>query len=177
MEQKIKTIRETSESVVKQMLEFCPVQISSSVLEPSAGSGVLLDHLKNILQDKSLDIDCVELNKERQEILKLKGYNVIGEDFLTLNPIKHYEYIIATPTYKENIDVEHIMRMYDRFLMFGGELVSLTHPAWTTQNSDRQRKFRNWLKDKEYSMVMLEDNSYMENYDTQPSMIIKIKKY
>lgn len=176
--EKIKTIRETSELVVKQMLNFCPFTIvSNKILEPSAGKGILLDHVKNLIKKSPLDIDCVELNKENREILKLKGYNVIGEDFLKMKPTLKtiYDYIIATPTYKNNIDVEHIMHMY-KFLKVGGSLVSLTHPAWTTHNNENQVIFREWLKNKNYSMKMLEDNSFIENYETQPSMIIKITK-
>lgn len=177
----IKNKRETSESVVRQMLEFCPVSLGSRILEPSAGRGILLDHMNNLLNfgdvyTSKFEIDCVELNKENREILKSKGYNVIGEDFLLMKHHNHkkYDYIIATPTYKENIDVEHIMLMH-KYLRRGGMIVSLTHPTWTVQNSERQIKFRKWLEDRNYEMKMLKDNSYIENYRTQPSMIIKIK--
>jgi hypothetical protein len=46
----------------------------------------------------------------------------------------------------------------------------------TTHNSERQVKFRKWLEEKNYSMKMLTDNSFVEDYKTQPSMIITIKK-
>jgi len=176
MERQIKTIRDTSEDVVIQMLEFCPIQAGSRILEPSAGKGFLLYHMANLLPIyHTFEIDCVELNKENLEILKENGYNVIGEDFLEMKYYNHkkYDYIIAAPTYKNNIDVEHIMHMY-KYLRRGGRIVSLTHPTWTTNNSERQQRFRKWLEDKDYSMVMLKDNSYIEKYKTQPSMIIKI---
>jgi hypothetical protein len=107
-----KTIRETSESVVREMLHFCSKSlIGSKILEPSAGKGILLDHVNNITSEgvifmRPLHIDCVELNKENREILISKGYNVIGEDFLKMKPSfdTMYDYIIAAPTYKNNID-------------------------------------------------------------------------
>lgn len=183
---KVKTIRDTSADVVRQMLEFCPILFSDRrILEPSAGKGDLLDHVVSLVETKigvgnfkkNHEIDCVELNKERQDILKLKGYNVIGEDFFKMNHFEHksYDYIIATPTYKDNIDVEHIMHMYE-FLRRHSDsrIVTLTHPAWTTQNSERQQIFRKWLENKDYSMKMLNDFSYMEKYNTQPSVVITI---
>jgi len=175
-----KFIRETSEDVVKQMLDFSSFSlIGYDILEPSAGKGILLDYLTELTGITKLKkhIDCVELNKENREILKEKGYNVVGSDFLkvTLQDIGLYNFIIATPTYKDNVDVEHIMHMY-QFLHDGGILVSLTHPDWTTHNSDRQRKFREWLEDKDYEMKMLNDFSYVEKFETQPSMMIKITK-
>lgn len=170
-----KTIRKTSLNVVNQLLKECKFDSNISILEPSAGSGDLIDGIVYYYPFLSLDIDCIELNKEMRDQLKAKGYNVVGEDFLKFSSDKKYDYIIACPTYKDNIDVEHIMHMY-RFLKVGGSVVSLTSPYWTTRNSARQRTFREWLADKKYYMKMLPDFSFVEDYDTQPSMIINITK-
>ena len=62
------------------------------------------------------------------------------------------------------------------FLKKGGTILSLTQPNWTIRNNENQVKFREWLSNKNYSMKMLKDNSFVENYETQPSMIIKIQK-
>lgn len=59
--EKIKTIRETSESVVKQMLNFCSFTIGDKILEPSAGKGVLLDHIKNIIRQDEQDFQDREV--------------------------------------------------------------------------------------------------------------------
>ena len=169
----LKFIRETRQTVIDQMLEGVQIIPGSRVLEPSAGSGNLVQGILN--KYPYLSLYCVELNKELRDILKSKKFNVIGEDFFKLTPDPRYDFVIATPTYKDNVDVEHIMHMYN-FIREGGTIISLTYPAWTTHNSDRQRKFRYWLEDKNYSMKMLKDNSFVENFDTQPSMIITITK-
>jgi len=168
-----KTIRQTRKIVVDQILKECHLTEPNDILEPSAGSGDLVDEILKIYPH--LSFDCIELNKELREQLIKKGYNVVGEDFFKFKTTKLYDYIIATPTYKDNIDVEHIMHMYN-FLKKGGIIVSLTYPQWTFKNSERQVKFRKWLEDKNYYMKMLKDNSFVENYETQPSMIIKIIK-
>jgi hypothetical protein len=172
-----KTIRRTSLGVVQEMLHGCVFDLYDSILEPSAGSG---DLIEGILQLKpfhqlNLNLDCIELNKELREQLRAKGYNVVGEDFLKFNSKKRYDYVIACPTFKDNIDVEHIMHMY-RFVKIGGHVISLTSPHWTVKNSTRQVAFREWLKDKHYQLRMLPDNSFVEDYKTQPSMIINIKR-
>lgn len=174
-----KTIRNTRQVVIDQMLKHCPiVRPSMRILEPSAGSGDLADGILRKWDFLSVDnIDCVELNNDLRNALKSKGYTVMGSDFLKFNPAFTYDLIVAAPTYKNNVDVEHIMHMYDNCLSSsGGRLVSLTYPAWTMKNGDNQKKFRKWLEDKEYYMVMLKDNSFVENYETQPSMIIVITK-
>lgn len=143
------------------------------ILEPSAGTGDLVEGILSI--NPNVKIDCIELNKEHRNELRKKGYNVIGNNFLTEKPNPIYDFVIACPTYKDNIDVEHIMHMYE-FIKPGGMVISLTHPAWTTQNSERQVNFRKWLTDKSYWLKMLEDNSFVENYKTQPSSVIYIYK-
>jgi hypothetical protein len=168
-----KTIRTTRIMVAEQMFELCDIKPNMDILEPSAGSGNLADCIFNRYDIKS---DCIELNKELRNDLISKGYHVVGEDFLKFNTGKRYDYIIACPTYKDNIDVVHIMHMYN-FLKDGGCIVSLTSPFWTIKNNENQVKFRQWLEDKNYSLKMLKDNSFVEDFKTQPSMIIKIKKH
>ena len=168
-----KTIRETRQVVIDQMLSGLSIPELSLILEPSAGSGNLADGIRR--KYNNVIIHCIELNKELQMQLHYKSYPLMGADFFKIDPNPRYDFVIACPTYKDNIDVEHIMHMYD-FLKPGGQIISLTHPAWTTHNSERQVKFRKWLEEKNYSMKMLTDNSFVEDYKTQPSMIITIKK-
>lgn len=155
------------------MLKHCGDLNNLDILEPSAGTGNLVDGI--LKHSPAANVDCIELNRKCRLALKDKGYNVIGSDFLRFNSGKKYDYIIACPTYKNNIDVVHIMHMYD-LLKPGGCIVSLTSPYWVTNNDTHQVEFRSFLADKEYKMVMLTDNSFVEEYQTQPSMIIKIYK-
>lgn len=168
-----KTIRKTRPIVIGQILDGVIIPENSLILEPSAGSGDLVDGI--LSKYPTVNVDCIELNKELREELLLIGYNVIGNDFIKQIPKPIYDFVIACPTYKNNVDIEHIMHMYN-FLKPGGKLISLTYPSWTMQNLNHQRVFRKWLEDKQYSMKMLNDFSFIENYETQPSMIITIYK-
>jgi hypothetical protein len=123
-----------------------------------------------------IKVDCVELNERNVEILKAKGHNVVGRDFFHFQTEKKYWYIIAAPNFRDNIDVEHIMKMMTH-LQWGGRIISLTSPNWLTGNSERQIKFRKWLESKHYSLEMLPDNSFMEDGITVPTAIITILNY
>lgn len=173
MEEKVKTIRTTRRLVIDQMLDG--VQLTNrDVLEPSAGSGNLAEGILKAFPYVS-SLDCVELNKELRTELLRKGFTVVGNDFLQFQTEKKYDFIIATPTYKNNVDIEHIMHMFN-FLKPGGKIVALTYPEWAMKNGEHQVRFRKWLETKRYSMKMLKDMSFVENYKTQPSMIITIRK-
>jgi hypothetical protein len=122
-----------------------------------------------------IKVDCVELNERNVQVLKQKGYNVVGRDFFHFHSEKEYWYIIAAPNFKDNVDVDHIMKMYTH-LSFGGRIVSLTSPHWMIGNSDRQVKFRHWLQNKDYKIEMLPDNFFMEDGQTVPTCVIVIRK-
>lgn len=171
----VQTSRKTTKFVIEQILKHCDLKNGYKILEPSAGSGDLVDGI--LKHNPNVTVDCIELNKELREELIEIGYTVVGEDFFNFTPTwLVYDYVIACPTYKDNIDVEHIMHMYE-CVKPGGSVVSLTSPHWTIKNSERQKTFRKWLEDKDYYMVMLHDYSFIENFETQPSALIKITKH
>jgi hypothetical protein len=154
------------------MLYGIHIPDNSIVLEPTAGSG---DLVKGVLEKYDAIVDCIELNEDRYNILVDQGFNALHANFLKVEPTKLYDFVIACPTYKDSADLVHIMHMY-KFLKPNGRIISLTHPIWTVGDSFLQLHFRSWLSDKKYSMRMLTDLSYVENFKTQPSMIIDIRK-
>ncbi len=172
----MKTIRDTPEHVAKLILKEADIAYVDTILEPSAGDGRILDILQ-ARYDHKLNIDAVELNKEKCDKLVEKGYNAFNMDFLNFNTkdFVHQKYtkIIAAPPFKDNIDLKHIMHMYE-MLKYPGTLVSLTTPYWLTNNESHQVEFRKWLKGKSYTLTMLLDNSFMEKGKTVPTAIIKI---
>ena len=93
------------------MLYNISLRDGSSILEPSAGVGLLADGI--LRKNPNVHVECVELNKACCEELKKKGYNLVGSDFLRFEPTKLYDYVIAAPTFKDSVDVEHIMKMCD----------------------------------------------------------------
>ena len=123
----------------------------------------------------NIDLDCIELNSECKKALREKGLNVIWSNFLDFKPKYLYDRVIGAPTFKDNIDCAHVMKMYE-CTKPGGRIVSIMSPNWMTQDSELQVKFREWLQDKSYKITMLPDNSYMEDGKTVPTILITIDK-
>lgn len=169
------TVRETSPTVAMKLVEKAALTDYLDLLEPSAGTGNIIDCIVENYTFAGLGIDCVELNKEKFMALKSKGYRSYNADFLVWNNDKKYDRIIACPPFKGNCDILHIRKMYD-LLKPKGIVVTLTSPLWILNNEPLQVEFREWLKDKNYSMEMLPDNSFVEKDKTVPTMILKIYK-
>lgn len=172
------TIRNTPVEVAEKMVrQFDRYHSPQRVLEPSAGEGSLIDVYNKRFEVEKSKIFCIELNKDKCDVLKEKGYNAIHNDFLKIpnENIGKFNSIIAAPPFKGNSDIHHIMKMYD-LLIGGGVMVSLTSPFWVTNNEEHQVMFRKFLEDKSYQLTMLPDNSFMEKGKTVHTMIIRIIK-
>ena len=143
------------------------------VLEPSAGVGLLAEGI--LKHNSNIELDCIELNMQCKATLRDKGFNVIWSNFLDFKPKCLYDRVIGAPNFKDNIDCEHIMKMYD-CVKEGGKVISIMSPYWMTGSSELQIKFRKWLEDKSYTITVLPDNSYMEDGNTVPTILINLEK-
>jgi 16S rRNA G1207 methylase RsmC len=169
-------MRDTSEFVAEELIQRVRLgseDLRLSILEPSAGIGFLADKISENF--KGAIIDCIELNEEKYNVLKNNFPNAIHGDFLKVDIQKKYDLIIAAPPFKGNIDLAHIMKMYE-LLQPTGRMVSLTSPYWLTNNEPLQLEFRNWLKDKWHKIKMLPDMSFSERNKTVPTAIIELWK-
>jgi 16S rRNA A1518/A1519 N6-dimethyltransferase RsmA/KsgA/DIM1 with predicted DNA glycosylase/AP lyase activity len=91
-----------------------------NVLEPSCGDGAIVNFL---VQRRYDNITAVELNKDKINIVKEKypDVNCIHGDFMNIQFTEKFDLIRAMPPFKDNIDLVHIMKMYD-LLKDGGEI-------------------------------------------------------
>lgn len=168
-------MRDTTTQVADALLNMVSLNDSLplTILEPSAGIGFLAEAVQTKFFNST--IDCIELNKDKFDVLSGKFVNSIHGDFLKVELETKYDLIVAAPPFKGNIDLAHIMKMYD-LLNPNGELVSLTTPYWLTNNEPLQVEFREWLTGKKHEMKMLPDMSFSEKGKTVPTAIIKIIK-
>ena len=133
----------TPTRLVDKLIEYARIDEKSVVLEPSAGIGNIADMVKNITQH----VDVVEKVYDFCDLLKLKGYSLVGSDFMEYNPEKKYDAIIANPPFSE--EQEHIRHMYD-LLSDNGTIVTVCSPHWTFANDKKSIAFREWLDEKTY---------------------------
>lgn len=92
------------------------------LLEPSAGRGALVEAVKERCKyHHSLTVDCVEIDLDNQAILRGKGFNVVGMDFLAFQGHALYSHAILNPPFSKG--VEHVLKAWD--IMFDGEIVAV----------------------------------------------------
>ena len=127
-------------NIALQMIELADISHNSRVLEPSAGIGNIADQIKKFVEN----VDVCEQMYSYQELLELKGFNVVGSDFLQYENNNYYDCIIANPPF--SAEQEHIKHAYN-LLKVGGKLIAITSPHWTFANDKSSKEFRQWFED------------------------------
>lgn len=130
----------TPKNLIEEMIELGDIKSNHEVLEPSAGKGDMVDVLK---ANGINNIDCIEINHSLKEILKLKGCNLVGDDFLEFNN-KKYDRIIMNPPFENLQDIDHIKKAYDT-LKDGGILVSVMCAGVMSNSRKKAEEFREWI--------------------------------
>jgi phospholipid N-methyltransferase len=159
----------TPEHIVEKMLSMISINDSHDILEPSAGKGNIIDKIPF-----TGNIVAVELNPEYESILKTKTENVIISDFLNVNPdLKKFDVIIMNPPFSKQQDIDHILHAY-KFLKPNGKLISVISESPFYRTNKKAEDFRNWLNEKNVSVVDNEAGDFKESGTNIKTKIVLI---
>lgn len=139
----------TPPDLAAQVVDMACIRPTDRILEPSAGTGALLDWLPDPEGTLSFDVVAVELNVELCEALNGKfnyhapplAVKIVQGDFLELTPrdllrSTKFDRVIMNPPFVNGADIKHI-RHAQTFLRVGGVLVSIC-----ANGPRQQREFR-----------------------------------
>lgn len=130
----------TPKRIIDKMLTGIDFKTISSVLEPEAGKGDIVDEVVNKFKyctysynknDIKYDIDTIENDQNLQYILQGKNYRIVHNDFLTYNSYKKYDLIIMNPPFSSG--EKHLLKALEMQEQTGGKIVCLLN-AETLKN-------------------------------------------
>ncbi len=128
----------TPRNLIDKMIYSLDLKQVKSILEPSAGNGIIIDVLKEreriytTMYNKFIfDIDCIEADKNLCYILKGKKYRLVHNDFLTYDTMKEYDVIIMNPPFSNGC--KHLLKALQMQARNGGAVVCLLN-AETLKN-------------------------------------------
>ena len=161
-------IQFTPPDIAEKLVSMARITSESTVLEPSAGIGFIADAIKKI----STNVDVIEQYSEFRDLLVLKGYNVVGNDFLCFSG-KQYDAIIMNPPFSKNQDIEHLQHAMT-LLKDGGTLVCIMSQHWTFSKDKKSQGFREWLTEQSHYLEKLDQGTFEAT--TIQSVIVCITK-
>ena len=158
----------TPPKMVEMLIDHAYISNGMRVLEPSAGKG---DIAESIRANYQVSLSVCEIIPRLQEILELKGFNLLANDFFKLNfGYAHpdidgltYDRIVMNPPFEKGSYINHIRHAYDNCLAPGGRLVSLAPPNFTTRREKKYKLFKEWLNEQDYEQLEVEPGSFQKS--------------
>lgn len=147
----------TPTELTKKLVDMIPKKDLLEVnyiLEPSAGKGDLIEGFKEQYKEKcyagiskrywddtelnKLKIDCIEIDESLKAILRNKGYNLIASDFLTFNPVRFYDLIIANFPFSNGC--KHLLKAINIQERIGGKILCIINAETINNTFSNERK-------------------------------------
>jgi len=150
----------TPRPVIDLMIERAAIEESNTILEPSAGKGDIADAIKELWPNAYLK--TVEVNSTLRKILKAKGHDLGGWDFLDVDFWRNcspFDRIIMNPPFEKMADIDHIKRAFE-MLNDGGRVVCLMSESPFFRTDAKAVEFREWLEDVNGCAEKLEEGSF-----------------
>lgn len=147
----------TQPSVTQRMFDLGRIGSGTSYLEPSAGSGHIADAIR--AEFPAANIEACEINPKLRELLTLKGYTLVADDFLEWSTDRQYDRIIMNPPFEKQADIDHVRKAYG-LLADDGVLVSVMAPGFEFSHDRKSVEFRQWLHDVNATVEDLPDGSF-----------------
>jgi predicted RNA methylase len=129
----------TPKKIADRIIYLSNIYAGLKVLEPSAGIGDLLAPVQNL---GVIDLEVIELSPSRQEVLRLKGFQVVGYDFLEHEG--EYDRIIMNPPFENGADIDHLRHAWE-CLAPGGRIVCIMCEGPFFRSDRKSEDFREWL--------------------------------
>ncbi len=119
----------TPSALAARVVDVAGIKAGHRVLEPSAGTGALLDWIFS-----SAEVVAVEINQSLADRLRAKGTDTRCADFLSCNgDLGKFDRVIMNPPFANGADIKHITHAV-KFLKPRGRLVAIC------ANGPRQRE-------------------------------------
>lgn len=159
----------TPPELAKRVVEWAEIESMHSVLEPSAGTGALVNQMT------CGDVDCLELMTENFRSLIAQGYAVANVDFLTIAPKEQYDRVIMNPPFCKGQDIAHVTHAL-KFLRPGGILVAILSPGFTFRKEKKYQEFNDLLDHHTSEWKPIEEGAFKSSGTLVNTVMLKVIK-
>jgi 16S rRNA A1518/A1519 N6-dimethyltransferase RsmA/KsgA/DIM1 with predicted DNA glycosylase/AP lyase activity len=130
----------TPKSIIAKMISASKISRYNAkypILDPSAGSGAILDYLREEYNLKYREVFAIEIDPDLVFTLQGKDYPVLGTNFLEYNEPMKFGTILMNPPFKEGD--KHVLKAWE-LLDDEGTLVALINSETLNNPCSQSRK-------------------------------------
>lgn len=151
----------TPRAVIDRMLDLADMPDGEcDVLEPEGGSGAILDAVKETAPNATLT--TYERHSSLREVLKLKGYELAGDDFMQAETGPRFDRVLMNPPFENGQDIDHVRHAYS-MLRDGGRVVAVMSPGPFFRQDRKATEFRAWFDERGGEKYDLPAGSFKES--------------
>lgn len=129
----------TPKTLAARVVQEANLMPGLRVLEPSAGKG----DIAAAVRAAGVEPEVIELNDKLRGLLELKGFRVVGNDFL--EHTGEYDRVLMNPPFEDNQDIVHVQHAYE-LLVPGGRVVAIMGEGAFFRQGRTETEFRRWLE-------------------------------
>lgn len=155
-------------AVAEELVRFADFGNPARVLEPSAGSGCLIDAVRERHHETRIsycEMNCFLLDLLRAKYEGSGNVHFIGRDFIELdisNLESSFDGIIMNPPFENGEDIAHVMHAH-KFLSSKGILVAIVSEGAFHHNGKKTTAFRHFLATSKAQIVSLPAGAFTES--------------
>lgn len=166
---------QTPDAVANQLVGMLSLEPGMKVLEPSAGHGAIADVVRAACSDCKIDV--VEIDPANRQVLKEKGYKLVGKDFMKFRKKKPlYDRIAMNPPFSRQQDIAHVRHAW-KFLKPGGYLVSVMAASAEYRENKKALEFQSWAEEQpNFQIFGLPPGSFKESGTGVNTIVLMLQK-
>lgn len=160
----------TPNKVIEKMVSYVDFKKVRTILEPSAGSGNIINFLKENKYLKSAKLDAIEKEYKLRNLLEANKVRVISDDFLSFETHMNYNLVIMNPPFSNGI--KHLLKAISLQEQSGGQIVSLINTSIFNKDTLETKELLQKLD--KYDAVIEDIGSVFEDAERKTSIDISI---
>jgi phospholipid N-methyltransferase len=170
----------TPELLADQVVLLSCIQAGHRVLEPSAGTGNLIDAVLRSHQDANLsycELNCFLLEILREKYEDKGGVTFVGRDTFDLdsNRAERFDRIIMNPPFENGEDADHILHAWSALLGHGGILTSIVSAGLFSRRDKKSESFRQLLRDEQGRVHDVPSGSFKSSGTGVEAKIVQLR--
>lgn len=159
----------TPPAVARKLVEYAGITPGAYVLEPSAGTGRIVE----AIQAAGAHPYFIEIDPENVKELVQAGYRGEQGDFTTLERSIDYDAVVMNPPFTNNQDIDHVMKALS-WVRPGGSLVAVMSPGFTFGKIRKRIDFKQFVADHGDILEELPAGTFAEAGTDVRSVVVRL---
>lgn len=163
----------TPAPLARELVKLAGLRPGHTVLEPQAGVGGIASICAEITG--KANITCYEIQRKNCDVLRSLGFTVEQADFLAVEPVQQFEFVILNPPFEKQADIDHVMHAF-KFVAPGGTMAAIMSIGVTFRTNSKTTQFRAFLDSMGARIKVNDKNAFKESGTAAQTVSIIFQK-